>query len=86
MPHTLEEIFTHAQLLDFKNRNSWAGRGWRARRSSRAQRAEPDLSAALLQAAVETTASESIGKEDLKADLRVRHYKEVGLQECPLAG
>ena len=31
--------FTHAQLLVFKNHNSWA------RRSSRAQRAEPDLSA-----------------------------------------
>ena len=27
MPHMLGEIFTHAQLLDFKNRNSWAGRG-----------------------------------------------------------
>ena len=27
MPHTLGEIFTHAQLLDFKNRNSWAGPG-----------------------------------------------------------
>ena len=24
---TLGEIFTHAQLLDFKNRNSWAGSG-----------------------------------------------------------
>ena len=24
MPHTLAEIFTHAHLLDFKNRNSWA--------------------------------------------------------------
>ena len=31
---------------------------------------------ALLQAAAETT-----GKEDLKAVRRVRHYKEVGLQE-----
>ena len=27
MAHTLAEIFTHAQLLDFENRNSWAGRG-----------------------------------------------------------
>ena len=35
MPHTLGEIFTHAQLPDFKNRNSWLD----ARRSSRAQRA-----------------------------------------------
>ena len=51
MPHTLGEIFTHAQLrvLDFKNRNSWAGPGAasivalaRRRRSTRAQR--PDLS------------------------------------------
>ena len=42
--------------------------------------------AALLQAAAETTASGSTGKEDLKADRRVRHYKEVGLQEWPLAG
>ena len=30
--------------------------------------------------------SGSTGKEDLKADRRVRHYKEVGLQEWPLAG
>ena len=41
---------------------------------------------ALLQAVAETTASGSTGKEDLKADRRVRHYKEVGLQEWPLAG
>ena len=27
MPHMLGEIFTYAQLLCFKNRNSWAGRG-----------------------------------------------------------
>ena len=39
-----------------------------------------------VQAAAETTASGSTGKEDLKADRRVRHYKEVGLQEWPLAG
>ena len=26
-PHTLAETFTHAHSLDFKNRNSWAGRG-----------------------------------------------------------
>ena len=31
MPHTLVEIFTNAQLPDFKNRNSWAGRGQHAR-------------------------------------------------------
>ena len=50
---------------------------------SRAQSQRP----ALLQAAAETTAtSGSTGKEDLKADRRVRHYKEVGLQEWPPAG
>ena len=42
-PHMLAEIFTNAHLLDFKNRNSWAGRTERDRRSSRAQRARPDL-------------------------------------------
>ena len=41
---------------------------------------------AILQAAAETTACRSTGKEDLKAVRRVRHYKEVGLQEWPLAG
>ena len=61
------------------------------RRSSRAQRRSERsrISAAsteLLQSAAETTASGSTGKEDLKADRRVRHYKEVGLQEWPLAG
>ena len=50
--------------------------------ASRAQSERP----ALLQAAAETTASGSTGKEDLKADRRVRHHKEVGLQEWPLAG
>ena len=77
MPHTLAEISTHAQLPDFKNRNSWAGHGQPARRSSchvlsesgHAQRPE------LLQAAAETT-----GKEDSIA-ARVRHCTEVGLQE-----
>ena len=38
-----------------------------------------------MQAAAETTASGSTGKEDLKADRRARHYKEVGLPEWPLA-
>ena len=73
-------------LLDFTNRNSWAGRGQRARRSSRDVLSEPGLSQrpALLQAAAETTAS--TGKEDLKAVRRVHHYKEVGLQKWPLAG
>ena len=41
---------------------------------------------ALLQTAAETTAGGSTGKEDLKSDRRLRHYKEVGLQEWPLAG
>ena len=27
MPHTLGEIFTHAQFPDFKNHNTWVGRG-----------------------------------------------------------
>ena len=48
MSHTLGEIFAHAQLLDFKKPQqlSWAGRGWRARRSTRAQRARDPISAA----------------------------------------
>ena len=50
--------------------------------ASRARSQRP----ALLQAAAETSASGSTGKEDLTADRRVRHYKEVGLQEWPLAG
>ena len=49
--------------------------------ASRAQSQGP----ALLQAATETIAGGSTGKEDLKADRQVRHYKEVGLQEWPLA-
>ena len=50
-------------------------------------RSEPcpiSAASALLQAAAETTAC--TGKEDLKAVGRVRHYKEVRLQEWPLAG
>ena len=69
---------------------SWAGPGYRTRRSTRAQWARDrdpiSAASALLQTAAETTASGSTGKEDLKADRRVRHYKEVGLQEWPLAG
>ena len=81
MPHTLPEIFTHAQLPDFKNRNSWAGHGQRARRSSRHVLSEPGHAQrpVLLQAAAETP-----GKED--SVRRVRHCKEVGLQEWSLAG
>ena len=88
MPHTLGEIFTHAQLLDFKNRNTRPGTDsvlvdrHVTCAVSRARSQRP----ALLQAAAATTASGSIGKEDLKADLRVHHCKEVGLQEWPLAG
>ena len=41
---------------------------------------------ALLQAAAETTASGPTGKENLKADRRVRPYKEDGQQKWPLAG
>ena len=51
--------------------------------------AEPDLSGqrcCKLQLKLLLYASGSTGKEDLKADRRVRHYKEVGLQERPLAG
>ena len=54
---------------------SWAGRGQRARRSTRAQRAETrSQQPVLLQTAAETAAGGSTGKEDLKADRRVRHY------------
>ena len=49
-------------------------------RSGLASRARSQRTS-VLQAAAETT-----GKEDLNADRRVRHYKEVGLQEWPLAG
>ena len=76
MGHTLGEIFTHAQSLNLKNRNSWAGRvlvGHHVRCSEPSQ-PQPGLSGLLLQAAAETTASGSTGKEDLKADRRVRHY------------
>ena len=39
-----------------------------------------------MQAAAETTGSRLTGKEYLEVDRRIRHYKEVGLQEWPLAG
>ena len=55
--------------------------------ASRARSQPPALLQAL--AAAETTASgstRSTGKEDLKAERRDRHYKEVGLQEWPLGG
>ena len=83
MPHTLAEIFTHAHLPDFKIRNSWAGRGQRARVNRRVMCSRAQSAAALLKAAAETTL---YGKEDLKAVHRVRHCKEVGLQEWSLAG
>ena len=86
MPHTLAEIFTHAKLLVFKNRNSWARHGQRARRSSRHVLSEPGHAQrpALLQAAAETPGNSR--KEDSIAVRQVRHCKEVGLQELPLAG
>ena len=99
MPHTLGEIFTHGQLLDSKPQQlSWAGRGQRAhaRRSPRAQRSRAETRDLSSQRCCklrlhETTAACwwincCTGKEDLKAGRRVRHYKEVGLQEWPLAG
>ena len=54
----------------------------------RSQRAETrSQQPALLQTAAETTAAcWWINAADLKAGRRVRHYKEVGLQEWPLAG
>ena len=86
MGHTLGEIFTHAQSLNLKNRNSWAGR---ARRSPRAlQRAEPAL-ARSQRAVVACKLRLKLLLADQpakKADRRVRHYKEVGLPEWPLAG
>ena len=89
MPHTLGKIFTHAQLLDFKNRNSSAGSGVARLACSSintcAASRDPSQQPALLQTAAKTTAGGSTGKEDLKADRQVRHYKEVGLQEWPLA-
>ena len=93
MPHTLGEIFAHAHSLDFKNRNSWAGPVAASASvlvdqhvRSGPETATRSQQPALLQTAAETTAGGSTGKEDLKADRRVRHYKEVRLQEWPLAG
>ena len=54
MPHTLGEIFAHAQYQISKTATA-AGRGQRVRRSSRAQ-PSPIERPALLQAAAETTA------------------------------
>ena len=91
MGHTLGEIFTHAQSLNFKNRNSWAGRknsvlvDHPCAAGSRASPC-PISAGCCMQAAAETTACGSTGKEDLKADRPVRHYKGAGLPEWPLAG
>ena len=79
MPHTLVEIFTHAHLPDFKNRNSWAGGGQPARRSSHHVLSEPGHTQ-------RPAAAATTGKEDSIAVRRVRHCEEVGLQEWPLAG
>ena len=71
---------------------SWAGRGQRARQLPRAQRAETrSQQPGLLQTAAETTAAcwwtnWQRRLESWSHDRRVRHYKEVGLQEWPLAG
>ena len=69
---------------------SWAGRGQRARCSSIntcAVGPRPDLSSQrCCKLRLKLLLVDSTGKEDLKADRRVRHYKEVGLQEWPLAG
>ena len=68
-----------------KIRNSWAGRTDSVLVNHRL-RSEPSPAPArsqrpaLLQAAAETTAGGSTGKEDLKTDRRVCYYKEVGLQ------
>ena len=86
MPHTLSEIFTHAHLVDFKNRNSWAGRGYSVLVKSRAQRSGPDLSG---QRCCKLRLKLLYCRELLakkKAVHRVCHCKEVGLQEWPLAG
>ena len=103
MPHTLGEIFAHAQSLDFKNRNSWAGPGAASVlvdqhvRSCRPETWSVAVGPRPISAASAvancgwnycwwSSAGGATGKEDLKADRRVRHYKEVGLQEWPLAG
>ena len=85
MPRTLSEIFKHVHLLDFKTAtgpgvDSGASSSIVTCAASQARSQRP----VLLQAAAETTAC--TGKEYLKAVRRVRHYKEVGLQEWPLAG
>ena len=71
---------------------SWAGHGWLACSSINLTCAAgpiPDLSSqrcCKLRLKLLLHAGGSTGKEDLKAGRRVRHYKEVGLQEWPLAG
>ena len=76
MGHTLGEIFAHAQSLNFKNRNSWAGRADSVlidRHAAACSESSPALARSIsagccMQAAAETTTSGSTGKEDLKAD------------------
>ena len=70
---------------------SWAGRGQPTVLVDHHVRTEPrpDLSSqrcCKLRLKLLLHAGGSNGKEDLKADRRVRHYKKVGLQEWPLAG
>ena len=98
MPHTLGEIFTHAQYSISKTATAELGRARLACSSintcARSEprprtRDPPDLSSqrcCKLRLKLLPAAGGSTGKEDLKADRRVRHYKEVGLQEWPLAG
>ena len=83
MPHTLGEIFHACAITRFQKPQHL---GYVDRQVTCAVSRARSQRLALLQASAETTASGSSGKEDLKADRRVRHYKEVGLQEWPLAG
>ena len=68
MGHTLGEIFTHAQSLNFKNRNSWTGRADSVlvdHPCAAASRASPSPISAgcCMQAAAETTASGSTRRQ-----------------------
>ena len=79
MPHTLGEIFTHAQLLDFKNRNSWAGPGAASVLVDHHVRSQPrlDLSSqrcCKLRLKLLLHAGGSTGKEDLKADRAIVEF------------
>ena len=91
MPHTLGEIFAHAQSLDFKNRNSWAGPGAASVPVDQHVRSGPETASA-------ASAVANCGwnycwwinwqrrLESWSSSSSTLHYKEVGLQEWPLAG